>query len=312
MRLAVLAFPLICALGCGGVTVETDDGASTDDDDGGAEDGGTDDGADDGGADDGGDGPPCAWSDLDVDPLVNVNTTDHEDSSTFSGDGLVLFFTRVSDAGEQGDVFDATREALGQPFTAARLITELSSPESETDLDISASGDEIFFLREDDDEILTATRAAGGGPFGEVTSTGLSGFTPSLSGDGLDLYFLDRSQDRILRVSRAAVGEPWEAELDVGQAGSFAWIDVSADGLRLLLSGGLGNGPDQPAVAVASRASRDNPFGEPVSAGGQLESVGDTNFLGEASWDASETQIVVTGGSPGTDGSNELHLSTCQ
>jgi hypothetical protein len=252
------------------------------------------------------------WGKPSPDPFVQVNGPDHEESATLSGDGLTVFFTRFPVEGQDftTDVFDATREAVDKPFSAARLVAEISkAKEDEIELEISGDGQEIFFLRSSDD-ILSASRPAPGAAFGEVTATGLFGFSPTVSGDRLALYFIDLDFTRILRATRTAIGEPWNTPVDVGGLGSFDTIDVSADERRMLLS--------QPAdgvsqtVAIATRESVDDPFGAPVSAGDVFRVEDDVASYVHATWDAGGRQIVVTVELADTDTGADLYLSTCQ
>ncbi len=258
-------------------------------------------------------GPPaCRWSKLSSEPFAEVNGPDYEESATLTGDGLTVFFTRFPIEGQDftTDVFDATREALDQPFSAPRLVTEVSkAEEDELELEISGDGEEIFFLRLSDD-ILTASRPAPGAPFGAVAATGLLGYSPSLSGDRLALYFIDLDFTRIMRATRTAVGEPWNTPVDVGGIGGFDTIDVSADELQVLLSRPA-DGISQP-VAIATRASLDEPFGAPVSAGDVFRVEDDIASFVHATWDAGRRQIVVTVELVDADTGADLYLSTCE
>lgn len=256
--------------------------------------------------------PACEWGKLSPDPFAMVNGPDFEEAATLTGDGLTVFFTRFSVDTKDfiTDVFDATRDAADQPFSAARLVTEISQvDEPELELEISGDGQEIFFLRSSDD-ILSASRPSPGAPFGAVTPTGLFGFSPTVSGDRLALYFIDVDFTRILRATRTAVGEPWNTPVDVGDMGSFETLDVSADELQLLLSRPA-DGVSQ-TVAIATRDSIDEPFGAPISAGDVFRLEDDIASYVHASWDAGRRQIVVTVELASADTGSDLFLSTCE
>jgi hypothetical protein len=308
VRVATLVWVVLLAAGCGKVS---EPGGDDDDDDDGNGDGGSE--SDAGGEPDA-DTPPmdaatagCVWDRLDSGLLIDVNSTDYLGSPTLSGSGLALFFTVGPDLKGQADVFDATREAADAAFSAPRMIPELSSAEDERDLEVSVGGEEFFFLRGATSEIWTSARVDSGVPFGEVTSTGLNGNSPSISSDRLDLYFVDVDLGRIMRSSRAAVGEVWGDPVDLGASGAYYWIDISSDGLRVLLSGG-GNSEDAPAIAIATRETVDDPFGEPSPAGEQL--IGNNvTPLDEASWDGREGQMAVT--VEYGNGNTDLYLTTC-
>jgi hypothetical protein len=306
MRVATLAWFAPLLLGCGGVSVSGLDGGGGDDGDGTEADAGEDPDAATPPQPDA--TPACRWTELDPAPFASVNSADPEQSTTFDASGLVLFFTRAA-AGQSSDIYDAVRDTLDLPFGGPRLIGELSLPGAgEYEVELSASGEEIFFIRDTSDEILTSARVRGAG-FGEVRFTGLKGTSPALSLDGLALYFIDDlGADRIMRVARSAVGQDWGTPEEVGSPRGYPWIDVSADELSLLLSGGAGTA-DQPAIAIATRASVDVPFGEPVSAGAELNGT-DPPSPGEASWDASGRRVAV---SIGLDRDNpDLFQSTCE
>ncbi len=315
MRPAVIVSVLALATACGdiGTSLDADDdgGASADAaalpaDSGPA-------GPDAGGGDPDAGPSACTWSVLDPDPFAAVNGTDFEESATLTGDGLTVFFTRFPAEGPEftTDVFDATRESVDKPFSSARLVTEVSEPqENELELEISGDGEEIFFLRGESDDLLTASRPAPGAPFGEVTATGLLGFGPSVSGDRLALYFIDQSGERILRATRSAIGEPWNTPVDVGGMGSFETIDVSADERQVLLSRPA-DGVVQ-TVAIATRGSLDEPFGAPVPAGDAFRLDDDITSFVHATWDAGRRQIVVTVELASAETGSDLYLSRCE
>ena len=87
----------------------------------------------------------------------------------------------------------------------------------------------------------------------------------------------------------------------------YLWLDVSANELRMLLSGPADR--ETPAIAIAERSSVDEEFGEPVPAG---PAAGEDGFPipREAKWDASGTQLVVSAGR--MDGNTDLYFSRCE
>jgi len=252
----------------------------------------------------------CTWGALYDLPFTNVNDTDSQGSAALTGTALVVFFTVVPDqAGGQADVFDADRKAIIGEFSAPRAIPELSSLEDERDLETSFTGEEIFFLRGSATDIKTARRSGTAAVFGMVQSTGLVGTSPAISNNGLHLYYVDPTLAKIMRVSRAGAGAPWEAPVEVGSSGVYQWIDVSADERRVLLSGGPGGSAETPAIAIATRPTVDESFGEPASAGDSL--IGDAvNVLKEASWNGDESLMAVT--VQYGNGSTDLYLTTCE
>ncbi|HKE14973.1 MAG TPA: hypothetical protein VKB80_08925, partial [Kofleriaceae bacterium] len=254
--------------------------------------------------------PACVWGELSPALFAMVNGPDYEESATLTGDGLAVFFTRFPlDGNGTADIYDAARESPDQPFSAPRLVGELSSDEDELSLEISGDGSEIFFQRFSDD-ILTASRPSGAAPFGEVAPTGLLGWSPTLSGDGLSLYFIDLDFERVARATRTAIGEPWDSPVDVGAVDGFDSIDVSADELTMLYSRGA-DGVSQP-VAIARRDSTRDPFGAPVSAGDVFRLADDISSFVEASWDAGQHQIAVSVELMSSETGSDLWMSTCE
>jgi WD40-like Beta Propeller Repeat len=327
MRLAVplwfIALGILPALagGCGSINTDLgdgdDEGAEADagpgEDGGGGTDAGPtppDDGGDGGGADSG--PPACDWGRPTDAPFGEINSDGFEESASLTGDGTTLLFTRFTDGDGDTDVFEATRSSEGAPFSNPQPIEELNSPELELEIEISADGREIFFLRAPktgpSDTIFSARRASPGAAFGEVQSTGLIGFSPTLSGDGLTLYFIDAGLARIMRATRQAIGQPWDNPVEVGPVGLFDSIEVSPDELRLLMSR---PGGAQEPVAIATRDSIDEPFGAAITAGEAFRFEEDVSPFVEASWDASQRQIVIPF-DLGEGTATDLYLSTCE
>ena len=304
MRLRTTAWPVLILAGCGQVTSPGQDGGA-----------GTEiDATVVGGDPDAAPGEPdasqppvgCTWSTPTDADFVNLNGPDLEQSPSFTADGRTVFYTVMpADESVPPDVWDAVREVDGQPFTGARLVGEVSSDVSESEVEIAPADDEILFVR-DGAVILTAARLERG-PFGKVEDTGLIGSSPTLSGDGLDIYFLDRSNGSILHASRPTRADGFGSVDVVGQAGPYLWLDVSANELRMLLSGP--EDPETPAIAVAERGSVDEDFGEPMPAGPVM---GDGGFPipREAKWDGSGTKLVVS--ARREDGNTDLFYSACE
>lgn len=300
MRVATLAWFALSLAGCGTVSAS---GGDAGDDDGGV-DAQTD--AEPPAADAAPDsGPPaCVWSLPTPDAFAADNSEASEEWPTLSGDGLLVFFTSAPvDGTAAPDIFDAGRDSIDVPFGSSRLVSELAGSPGEYEIEVSADASELFFLSDANatDEIQTTAR-----PFGEVRTTGLRGFSPSVSADGLALYFLDLDRATILRSTRSSIDAAWGAPETQGKATGFQWIDVSADQLSLLLSGG---DPSQASIAIARRQGVEDPWGEPVSAGDVFAGE-DLVHLGKASWDGSGRQMAVSAAVLG--GASDLYLSTCE
>jgi hypothetical protein len=312
VHITLLGFVAL-AVACGSVSEGDDSEDDGGDDDGGAadadpgggpgSDGGTGtDGSVDGAPVDG--APACAWTEPSL--LDNVNDEDQELLPSLSDDGLELYFV-VYGAAE--GIYRASRGAPGQVFGPADPVDELSVADAfEYDPDISATGREIVYRRNTFD-ILSSSRGSTASAFGDPEPTGLAGVSPSLSGDGLALYFIDPAQDLVKRATRRAIGEPWSGPADAAPASGYNSVDVSRDERRLLLSRGPGDF-DGPTVAIATRASVDDEFGAPESAGDGFAVAGDISFSTAAAWDGSATQMVL--GVQFEGQASDLYISTCE
>ena len=220
MRIAILACPALLSTACGEVIAPGTDGGSASMSDASIPPDARADAPD-------AETPACTWSALSAALLVNVNTLDREDSATLTGDGLGLFFTRsVGKAGPA--IYVAGRESRDAPFTAARPVDELAGVAGEFDIEISSSGLEFLVSDTTTEDIFSAARSSRESSFGEVTPTGMTGFSPTLSGAGLDVYILD--EDFLWHTTREAYGDPWALlGVMVGLSPPYRWIDVSAD-----------------------------------------------------------------------------------
>jgi len=304
---AALVLPLLLA--CGKVSTEGGAADASGGGSGGQADSGSGDTPDAAPPDPDGATPPpaCAWSPPDTGPFDMLNGTGSIESAALSGDELLLFYAFLG-AGDVVDIFDAGREALDQPFGGARLVEELVDPDFESELEIGGNADEILFVRANALDIWRAGRVVAGGPFATPVTTGILGRSPSVSRDGLHLYFIDRDVPQVMRADRPTVDDAFGAPSPVGAQGVYRWIDVSSDELHLLMSGGAGT-PDDSTVAIASRASVDEPFGAPVSAGAAFVPGPVFTDFEEASWNADDTEILITGVAPSTQ--RVVALSTC-
>ena len=167
-----------------------------------------------------------------------INDAYNVQECDFSHDGLQLYFAvwgRPDGLGS-GDIYMTERETLNSPWQEPVNLGPT----------VNSSGREI---------------------------------EPSISSDGLELYF-GTWDDYILRVcTRPSKDAPWSSPVKIGpplgsnepamEIGSNdVWSpDISADGLCLYFSstrvGGSGDGD----IWVAKRATKDDPWGEPVNLG---------------------------------------------
>jgi hypothetical protein len=289
-------------------------------DDAGPDDGDDDDGADGDGADgipDAGNeadagapadaAAPCSWSRFTK--LANINSSLSEGPGSLDAEGLSIRFSRSEIGATNGALHIAERESTGEVFGDPVLIDELDDPkQEELDPEISPSGLEIFYRLSSGSSIQTATRTTPTGDFGPSEPTGLTGFSPSLSGDGLALYYVDTSTT-VQRVTRKAVGSAWSSPETVLPSDGYFGVDVSPDELRLLLTINPFLTPDTPYL-VAERISTDEPFGAPVPLNDEILLQEGADYF-QAHWDGSQ-KLIVAGVDPEGDGGSDLFYSSCQ
>ena len=172
-----------------------------------------------------------------------INDAYDVQESDFSHDGLQLYFAVWGrpDGFGSGDIYMAERETLSSPWQEpVNLGPNVNSSRGEIE--------------------------------------------PSISSDGLELY-IGSWDDYILRVcTRQSKAAPWSSPVKIGpplgsvepamEIGSNdAWgPDISADGLSLYFTstrvGGSGDGD----IWVAKRATKDDPWGQPVNLGPNVNS----------------------------------------
>jgi hypothetical protein len=168
-------------------------------------------------------------------PVINGDSGVQE--SDFSHDGLELYFSASRPGGYGGkDIWLAKRETLNSPWQEPVNLGPAVN---------SSSGD----------------------------------MEPSISGDGLELYF-GCWDDYILRVcTRTSKDAPWSSPVKIGppvgsdvpamEIGSNdAWTpEISGDGLFLYFSSTRVGGHGGIDIWMATRATKNDPWGEPVNLG---------------------------------------------
>jgi hypothetical protein len=162
--------------------------------------------------------------------------------------------------------------------------------------DLSHDGLELYFAEWDrpggfgSGDIWIAKREAVDSPWQEPVNLGPNvnssrgEIEPSISSDGLELYF-GCWDDYILRVcTRSSKDAPWSTPVKIGppvgavdtaiEVGSDdAWTpEISADGLSLYFASTRGGGYGQYDIWVATRATTNDEWGEPVNLGPNVNS----------------------------------------
>ena len=234
-----------------------------------------------------------------------VNSPFHDHLPTESADGLTLAFTSDRPGGSgNADMYIADRQDTGQDFTEVRNITELNTFEYEFVNFLSDDGLTLYFSSNfphpgsfDEYDIYFSKRPSRGDPFGEpqpvagINSEGGQDIAISLTADGLEAYFSSiRPGGKggmdiwVARRSSVDEDEPFTVFRNVEEVNTASWESVpsiSADGLTLFWSDhfydlGAGSRPVRSGGSgltdlwCASRASRQDPFGETVNLGSPI------------------------------------------
>jgi hypothetical protein len=165
-----------------------------------------------------------------------INNADDVQECDFSHDGLELYFS-AHRPGEYGkrDIYVSKRETINDPWQEPVNLGP----------NVNSSGSEV---------------------------------EPSISGDGLELYFGCWDDYNIYVCTRSSKDAPWSSRVKVGPPvpSNDAWRpDISADGLSLYFAAvGIGGyGGDD--IWVTTRATKDDPWGEPMNLGLNVNSSGD-------------------------------------
>jgi hypothetical protein len=155
----------------------------------------------------------------------------------FSHDGLELYFSANRPGGYGSrDIYVARRETINNPWQEPVNLGP----------NVNSSGNEV---------------------------------EPSISGDGLELYFGSWDDYNIFVCTRPSKDAPWSSRIQVGPPvpSNNAWRpDISADGLSLYFAAtGLVGGHGGDDIWVTTRATKDDPWGELVNLGPNVNSSGD-------------------------------------
>lgn len=164
-------------------------------------------------------------------------------------------------------------------FSEPTIVPNVNSDASESYPQISRDGLELYFTSNRDgsfENIWISRRLTINDPWSEpvkldppVNRGGIV-ISPSLSADGLELYH-DRKDNDLWVSTRVSKDDPWgepvklEAPVNTGNRESHPCL--SADGLELYFMSdrpGGGNNPSNTDIFVATRPTKDDPWGEPV------------------------------------------------
>lgn len=192
---------------------------------------------------------------------IFATTSYTEEGPVESPDGKELYYFGPQSTGSLfSDIFVYTRHATTDPWVQSITpVVQINGTGAESSPVISSDGLDIFFCRAGD--IYSAHRTGTNASWGTPQPLGSSGDRPRISSDGLTLYFYDSSVSCpsglcLRKRTRATIGGIWSSatvEMFPDGGGGYQEIDVSGDGLHLLLSAPIT--PTTAPVATAHRSS---------------------------------------------------------
>lgn len=209
----------------------------------------------------------------------SLNTQENERDPFVSSDQLIIYYARDVGGGDS-DVLFASRATAADPFDAPFIKTTLSDDTAE-DSKVAMTGDDLIaFIAtqraggQGGADIWVTTRPTGGSTgfdamsqehLGSVNDAG-NQLDPHVSPDGLRLYYANGSPQRIVVASRGSLTTDFGGPVAIPEITSTANDSdptLSGDERVIIFSstrpGGTGSGD----LWYATRAERDQPFGEP-------------------------------------------------
>ena len=163
-------------------------------------------------------------------------------------------------------------------FSEPTMVPNVNSDSSDSYPEISRDGLELYFVSKRGgifENIWISKRLSIDDPWSEPVKLDgplneRTAISPSLSADGLELYF-DRHDNNLWLSTRASKGDPWgepvKLEPPVNTNNRESHPCISADGLELYFMSdrpGGGSNPTNTDIFVATRPTKDDPWGEPV------------------------------------------------
>jgi len=228
-----------------------------------------------------------------------VNSQYYEDSVNISADGLELHFISPRpggpDAFELFDIYVATRSDTDANWSEPENIgPPVNSANNDGGPSISSDGLELYFSStrpggQGEDDLWVTTRMTASDPWGPPTNLGstINGpswdYDPSISADGLELYFTSNRSGGygfvdIWITTRAVTEDDWSEPVNLGPAvnsTTFAQApSISADGLALFFESDRPGGVGLNDIWMTRRATKDDPWGEPVALASPANSPG--------------------------------------
>jgi Tol biopolymer transport system component len=248
-------------------------------------------------------------------PVVNTGSADARPD--ISADGLSVYFNSNRSGGYGNhDIYVTTRAKKDDDWGApVNLGPNVNSSTTDNEPDISADGLELYFSSGGD--IWVATRTTTQEDWGPRVKLGptvnsLGGnYGPSISADGLELFFTSGrpggyGDSDLWVTTRETTQDEWGEPVNLGSEINTSVQDqspsISADGLMLFFDRGPDGSSDWD-LWVTKRATKSDPWGEPVNLGPAVNS---------SSWECAPSisvdgsTLVFWSSRPGGSGSSDL------
>ena len=227
--------------------------------------------------------------------VPNINSPSNELHTSISSDALSLYFTSNRSGGIGAlDIWLTTRETTDDPWgTPHNLGPTVNSSANDGGVSISSNGLSLYF---------SSTRFRGGNAdlwvtrrdtihnewgtpinLGPTVNSSADQCYTSISSDELELYFSSNRSGGaggydIWVTKRETIHDPWGTPENLGptvnSSSAEAQTGISADGRMLFFVSDRSGGYGQLDIWVASRATTDAPWGEPVNLGAPVNSSG--------------------------------------
>ncbi len=243
-------------------------------------------------------------------PTVNSSASDG--SPHISPDGLSFYFQSGRPGGSGGgDLWVTTRETPDDNWgTPMNLGPTVNSSADDWAPSLSPDRLELFFTSKRPggpggfSDIWLTTRATQEDDWGRPEPLGPNVNTsdfdghPSISSDGLELFFCTWTGSvrpgsgcsDVWVTSRPSLFDPWAEPVNLGETVNSSAFegeqDISADGLCLFFSGDRPGGSGGWDIWVTRRATKNDPWGNPVNLGPKVNS-SDTDAMADISDDGS-------------------------
>jgi Tol biopolymer transport system component len=206
---------------------------------------------------------------------------------TISQDELTLYFASSRPGGlGGGDLWMMTRPSKDDPWSEPVNLSTVNSTGEDWAPKLSPDGLSLYFQSNRSGgkggaDIWMTTRTALDAPWqapvnlGETVNSGSNDQDPTISADGLTLYF-DRGQTTLYEARRDSITMPWDTakvvESSLNSEGNDCHPYITPDGLSIWFCSNRAGGYGAMDIYVATRASLDSPWGEPVNAGDVINS----------------------------------------